>query len=302
MGDAILLAAIPLFLLLIGLEYWLDCRRGTGHYRLNDVYGSLSLGIISRSSKLVVLGLGAYVMQHLLPSLSLPIFTEARYQWLAWPLAFVIYDFFYYWGHRMGHQINFFWAAHSIHHQSEDYNLTTALRQTSSSILGWIFTAPMLMLGVSVEMYVTCAALNLIYQYWVHTQHIDKLGWFERFMVTPSHHRVHHAQNACYIDKNHGGVFILWDKWFGTFQEGLSSEPPIYGIRRALHSFNPLWANVHVWSSLCSDAWRTRSWWDKLRIWWMPTGWRPADMEEHYPIKRPTSRPLRSLIRRSTEK
>jgi len=144
----------------------------------------------------------------------------------------------------------------------------------------------MLMLGVSVEMYVTCAALNLIYQYWVHTQHIGRLGWFERYMVTPSHHRVHYAQNACYIDKNHGGVFILWDKFFGTFQEELKSEPPIYGIRRALNSFNPLWANVHVWSSLCLDALRTRSWWDKCRIWWMPTGWRPADMEANFPIQK----------------
>jgi len=128
MGDVILLAAIPLFLLLICIEYWFDRRRGTGYYRLNDVFSSLSVGIVIRSSKLVVFGLGAYVMQHLLPNLALPLFTEAQYQWLAWPLAFVVYDFLYYWAHRMAHQINFFWAAHSVHHQSEDYNLTKALR------------------------------------------------------------------------------------------------------------------------------------------------------------------------------
>ena len=127
-------------------------------------------------------------------------------------------------------------------------------------------------------------ALNLIYQYWVHTQLIGKLGWYESVFVTPSHHRVHHAQNQIYIDKNHGGVFILWDKLFGTYQEELDEHQVIYGVRRPVKSYNPIWSNVHTWFSLLSDAVRTKSWWDKIRIWFMPTGWRPADVEAKYPL------------------
>lgn len=283
MAQSIVVYAIPLYLILIFIELMVDRYRGTGYYRLNDAFGSLSLGIMSRSSKLIVLSLGALFMDHVLPQARW--FEMSADSALTWIFAFVAYDLTYYWSHRMGHTLNLFWAGHAIHHSSEEYNLTTALRQTSSGIWGWIFSIPMLMLGVPVEVYLTCAGLNLIYQFWVHTRHIDRLwNWFEWLMVTPSHHRVHHAQNAVYIDKNHGGVFIIWDKMFGTFQAELDDEAIIYGVRRPLHSFNPAWANVQIWWSLIKDAWRTDSWWDKCRIWFMPTGWRPADVEQRYPI------------------
>ncbi len=284
MGDLILLAAIPLFLGLIALEWWIDRRRGSGHYRFSDAFGSLTLGIMSRSSNLLVLSLGAIFIDRVLP--------DARwFDWSAdsvwtWIATFVLYDFCYYWSHRMGHTLNLFWAGHAIHHQSEDYNLTTALRQTSSSIWTWIFSAPLLMLGAPVEVFVTCGALNLIYQFWVHTQHIDKLGWMEAVMVTPSNHRVHHGQNPEYIDKNHGGVFILWDRLFGTFQPELDDVKIIYGARIPLQSLNPLWANMQVWAGLMRDAWHTQSWWDKCRIWFMPTGWRPSDLERRMPVQK----------------
>lgn len=284
MEDSILMFATPLFLGLIALEWWVDRRRGSGHYRLNDAFGSLSLGIMSRTSTLMVFSLGALFIDRVLPQARL-------FEWPGdhvgtWVFTFVVYDFCYYWSHRMGHTLNVFWAGHAVHHQSEDYNLTTALRQTSSSVWGWVFSAPLLMLGVPLDVFLACGALNLIYQFWVHTQHIDKLGWMEWVFVTPSNHRVHHGQNPEYIDKNHGGVFILWDRLFGTFQPELDDVKTVFGVRVPLHSLNPLWANVHVWASLFVDAWRARHWWDKLRIWFMPTGWRPADVEARFPAEK----------------
>lgn len=185
------------------------------------------------------------------------------------------------------HEVNLFWAGHVVHHQSEEYNLSTALRQTSTSVLLWFLSIPLLLIGISWQMIVTCAAWNLIYQFWVHTRYIKKMpSWFEWFMVTPSHHRVHHAQNLIYIDKNHGGVFIIWDRLFKTFQVELDSEPVIFGVRSALASFNPWQANFQVWWSLLQDAWRARRWVDKFRLWLMPTGWRPEDVIENYPIKK----------------
>jgi alkylglycerol monooxygenase len=282
MKDLILLLAIPFFIFSIFLELWWDNRRGTGFYHLNDAFSSLTLGIMSRSSQLLIFSLGGVVIDTLLPEYRL-FEWDSNSLW-TWVFTFVAYDFAYYWFHRTAHSLNFFWAGHAIHHQSEEYNLTTALRQTSSSMWTWIFGLPVLMLGVPLEVYLTCGALNLIYQFWVHTRHIGKLGWMESVMVTPSNHRVHHAQNPEYIDKNHGGVFIIWDRIFGSFQSELDDIEIIYGVRRPLHSLNPLWANVYVWWYLIKDAWHAKSWWDKCRIWFMPTGWRPADVEEQYPL------------------
>jgi hypothetical protein len=183
-----------------------------------------------------------------------------------------------------GDERNVLWAAHSVHHQSEDYNLSTALRQTSTGfIFGWIFYLPMAVAGVPPLVFLTVAALNLLYQFWVHTRHIPKLGWFEWAFITPSNHRVHHAQNAVYMDRNYGGVFILWDRLFGTFQEELDEEPVVFGVTTPLASWNPLWANAQFYVALWRDAVRAESWWDKLRIWFMRTGWRPADVAAKYP-------------------
>lgn len=153
------------------------------------------------------------------------------------------------------------------------------MRQTSSGfLLGWIFYLPMFFVGIPAHVVVTVGSINLIYQFWVHTQHIGKLGWYEWVFVTPSNHRVHHAQNDCYLDRNYGGLFILWDRLFGTFQEELEHEPPVYGIRGALRSWSPLKALTHIYVDMFRDSWHTRRWRDKLRVWVARTGWRPADL------------------------
>ena len=280
-----ILYAIPFFFLLIALELLADRWRGISTYRLSDSINSLSAGVLSQASGLLTKGLG--LIGYLLIWENIALFQfDLESPWV-WVLAFVLYDLCYYWNHRIGHERNVFWASHVVHHQSEDYNLTTALRQTSSGfLLGWIFYLPMALIGIPPVVLVTVGALNLLYQFWVHTRHIPKLGWFEWFFITPSNHRVHHGQNPRYMDRNYGGVFIVWDRLFGTFQEELDEEPVIYGVTTPLASWNPLWANLHFYVQLWRDAVHSASWWDKLRIWFMPTGWRPADVAARYPLEK----------------
>jgi sterol desaturase/sphingolipid hydroxylase (fatty acid hydroxylase superfamily) len=281
-----ILYAVPFFLVLIALELVADRWRGVSNYRLADAVNSISTGVLSTTTGLLTKGVGlltyAFALDHL-ALLRLP----ADRVWV-WVFAFVLYDFCYYWLHRMGHERNILWAAHSVHHQSEEYNLSTALRQTSTGfLLGWIFYLPMAVLGVPLLVFVSVAALNLLYQFWVHTRHIPKLGWFEWFFVTPSNHRAHHAQNALYMDRNYGGVFIFWDRLFGSFQEEDDNEPVIFGVTTPLASWNPLWANLQFYAQLWDDARRAERNWDKLRIWFMRTGWRPADVAAKYPMSKP---------------
>lgn len=278
----LILLAVPFFFVLIAVELVADRLRGQRNYRLADSINSLSTGALSTSTGLLTKGVGlvsyALAWEHL-ALLRLP--DGAVWAWL---LAFVLYDFCYYWLHRLGHERNVLWAAHSVHHQSEEYNLTTALRQTSSGFLfSWIFYLPLALVGVPPLVFVTVASLNLLYQFWVHTRHVPKLGWLEWVLITPSNHRVHHAQNPLYLDRNYGGVFILWDRLFGTFQEEDPREPVVFGVTTPLASWNPLWANLQFYAQLWHDARRTRRLWDKLRIWFMPTGWRPADVAMGYP-------------------
>ena len=280
-----ILYAIPFFFLLIALELLADRWRGISTYRLADSINSLSAGVLSQASGLLTKGLG--LIGYLLIWEHIALFQfDLESPWV-WILAFVLYDFCYYWSHRIGHERNVFWASHVVHHQSEDYNLTTALRQTSTGfLLGWIFYLPMALIGIPPVVLVTVGALNLLYQFWVHTRHIPKLGWFEWFFISPSNHRVHHGQNPRYMDRNYGGVFIIWDRLLGTFQEELDEEPVIYGVTTPLASWNPLWANLHFYLQLWRDAVHAGSWWDKLRIWFMPTGWRPADVAARYPLEK----------------
>ncbi|WP_085581109.1 MULTISPECIES: sterol desaturase family protein [unclassified Pseudomonas] len=281
-----ILYAVPFFFVLIAAELVADRWRGVSNYRVADAVNSISTGVLSTTTGLLTKGVGlvtyAFALDHM-ALLRLP----ADSVWV-WVFAFVFYDFCYYWLHRMGHERNILWAAHSVHHQSEDYNLSTALRQTSTGfLLSWIFYLPMALAGVPLPVFVSVAALNLLYQFWVHTRHIPKLGWFEWFFVTPSNHRAHHAQNALYMDRNYGGVFIVWDRLFGSFQEEDDNEPVIFGVTTPLASWNPLWANLQFYAQLWDDARRTRSRWDKLRIWFMRTGWRPADVAAQYPMSKP---------------
>ena len=278
----LILYAIPGFFLLIIIELMVNWARGAQNYRLNDALTSLATGSINQLVS---------VSKALIP------FTiyVACYQWFAlfelgegyliWFLAFILYDFCYYWNHRFGHEMNILWAAHVVHHSSEEYNLTTALRQTGTGFLSFVFYLPLALLGFEPYMVLTVGALNLIYQFWVHTQFIGKLGWYEWFFVTPSNHRGHHAQNSIYIDKNYGGVFILWDRLFATYQEEEEQDRPIFGIRGAVQSWNPLWVNAQIYAQLCSDAWRTKNWWHKLTLWFRRTGWRPPDVSIKHPLK-----------------
>ncbi|MBT8084244.1 MAG: sterol desaturase family protein [Woeseia sp.] len=281
--------AVPFFLLALLIELAVDRWRGTGYYRLNDAINSLSAGALSTTigyfTKLLPILIWGSVLQHLaLFDISLEWFDFSPRGLLLWLLALIAFDFCYYWTHRFGHEMSVMWAAHAVHHQSEEYNLSTALRQTSSGfLLGWIFYLPLFLIGLPLEVVVAVNAVDLIYQFWVHTQHIGKLGVLDRVLVTPSNHRVHHAQNERYIDKNYGGIFIIWDRLFGTFQEELDTEPVVFGVRKPLASWNPFWANFQVYHYLWFDAKRTRRWRDKIGIWFRRTGWRPADMEERFP-------------------
>ena len=274
--------AVPFFLLAMAFELVFGIVRGRNTYRLNDAFSSLMLGILSQARKFIVLGLGGVVYAWAAKQTGIV-------QWqadsvVAWVVAFVLYDFCYYWQHRMGHERQFFWAAHVAHHQSEDYNLSTALRQTSTGfLLGWVFYVPLFLLGIPAEVVVTVGALNLIYQFWVHTQHIPELGLMEQVFVTPSNHRVHHAQNDGYLDRNYGGVFIVWDRLFGTYQRELPAEPCVYGIRGPIRSWNPLVALTHVYKDMFDDMRRTTRWPDRLRVLWARTGWQPSDVRVSWP-------------------
>ena len=284
MQATIILFASPVFFALITVEMIVAWRRQRHTYRLNDAINSLSLGVMSQISavffKVLSIGIYAWVLKHF-ALLTLP--SDAWWVWIAGLFA---YDFLYYWLHRMGHHVNVLWAAHVVHHQSEDYNLTTALRQTSTgSLLGWIFYIPLAILGLPVEVFVVIALIDLLYQFWIHTQQIGKLGWFDRVFVSPSNHRVHHAVNDLYLDKNFGGILILWDRLFGTYADELDEHPVVYGTRKPLQSWNPFWANVEVYHAVAMDALRIRRWRDKLKIWFMPPGWLPEDLAS----KRPAS-------------
>ena len=278
----LIVLAVPFFILAIILEWLYGLARHRNTYRLNDSINSLSLGVLSQARRFVTLGVGGYVYYLVTRYFSLPLMDSGH--WFTWVLALVLYDLCYYWLHRLGHERTILWAAHVAHHQSEDYNLTTALRQTSTGfLLGWIFYIPMYLLGIPAQVVVTVGAINLIYQFWVHTEHVPKLGWYEWIFVTPSNHRVHHAQNDRYMDRNYGGIFILWDRLFGTFQEEQADDPPVYGIRGALKSWNPLRALTHIYVDMFRDSLRTARWSDKLRVWVSRTGWRPDDVARRYP-------------------
>ena len=276
-----ILYAIPVFFLLIAIELVLEKYRHTQYYRTNDAINSLSAGVLSRMVELVKALVPFTVYVWIFENFAV---FELQDSLLVWLFAFVLYDFCYYWNHRLGHEMSLLWAAHVVHHSSEEYNLTTALRQSGSSIFSWIFYLPLALFGVEPLLLVAVGSLNLIYQFWVHTRHVPKLGWYEWIFVTPSNHRVHHAQNRVYIDRNYGGVFIIWDRLFGTFQEELNSEPVVFGIRSALRSWNPLYANIQVYRQLWLDSWRTQRWQDKFKVWFGRTGWRPADVAASHPV------------------
>jgi sterol desaturase/sphingolipid hydroxylase (fatty acid hydroxylase superfamily) len=278
----IIVLATPVFLGLIALEFVVGLARGRNTYRLADALCSIGLGVMSQVTgvfgRLLRIGLYTLVFEHV-ALVRLP--ADA---WWVWLFALLFYDFCYYWYHRAGHRVALLWAAHAVHHQSEDYNLSTALRQTSSGfLLGWVFYLPMALAGVPPLVFGVVALVDLLYQYWVHTQQIARLGWFDRWFCAPSNHRVHHAVNERYLDRNFGGILIVWDRLFGSFVEEDDAEPCVYGTRSPLRSYDPVRANLQVYLDLALDSWHARSWTDKLRVWLEPPGWRPADVAARWP-------------------
>lgn len=278
----IIAMSVPFFLLAILLEWLWGLWRGVNTYRLTDSVSSLTLGGLSQARRFVALGVGGVVYSWAMSVA--PIEPWSTEGWMPWVVAFVLYDLCYYCAHRCGHKVALFWAAHVVHHQSEDYNLSTALRQTSSGFLfGWIFYLPLFLIGIPAEMVVIVGAFNLIYQFWVHTEHVPELGVLEYVLVTPSNHRVHHAQNDCYLDKNFGGVFIVWDRLFGSYQRELRSEACIYGITSPLRSWSPLAAWLHVYRDLLLDIWHADNWRDRLRVPFAHPAWQPEASAKRLP-------------------
>ena len=282
-GHAVALA-VPVFITLVVLEFAVDCIRGTRCYRFADAINSLSCGMVSTGMRVFFGFIGLAVYEWTLARA--PIHLPAG-KWPTWVFAFLFYDLCYYWQHRLGHTMGLFWASHSVHHQSEEFNLTTALRQPGTgAFTNWVFYVPMALCGIPIPVFLLVGVTQLFYQFWPHTQLIGRMGFLDRWIQTPSNHRVHHAQNDIYLDRNYVGVFLFWDRLFGTFQEELDSEPCIYGIRGQLKSWNPVWANLHYYWIMLRDSLRARAWRDRLRVWIAPPGWRPSDVAARFPKSR----------------
>jgi sterol desaturase/sphingolipid hydroxylase (fatty acid hydroxylase superfamily) len=266
--------AVPVFFLLILLELWMAHSRGVSVYSLKDSLTSINVGIMSEFSKAMG-GLISVVMYTLISDRYGAFVWDVSHP-LTWISALLIYDFCYYWVHRTGHEINILWASHVVHHSSEEFNLSTALRQSSTGFLfRWIFYIPLALLGYPVKVFIVVGLIDFVYQYWVHTQLVGKLGWFEYVVVTPSNHRVHHGQNDYCIDKNYGGVFSFWDRMFGTYADERDDEKPIYGIRKPLESWNPLWANLHHFVQIWRQIKSAQNWRHRLMYLFAKPSWTP---------------------------
>jgi sterol desaturase/sphingolipid hydroxylase (fatty acid hydroxylase superfamily) len=275
------LYAIPAFVVLVLIEIAYGHFVKDQKYRFFDTLSSLSSGVTNVLKDSLGLALVLISYPFLVSQLAL---TQTPSGWPTWVIAFIAIDFAGYWNHRLSHHVNLFWNSHVIHHSSEEFNLACALRQSISNLIGYtaILLLPAALLGVPYQVIAVLAPLHLFGQFWYHTQHIGKLGWLEYILVTPSQHRVHHAINKEYIDKNLGQIFSVWDRLFGTFQEELDEVPPRYGVLKPALTYNPLWINFQHLYNLAFDAWHAKSWIDKMRIWFMPTGWRPADVAARF--------------------
>lgn len=284
----ILVFVMPIFLILIILEKLYGHYKGENTAPNMDSISSVSSGMVNSVKD--VLGLSITLISYDWIASKIAIFhLDATI--MAYIIGFIAIDFYGYWSHRLSHQINFLWNKHAIHHSSEEFNLACALRQPVSSFVN-LFTfllIPAALLGVPSKVIAITLPIHLFLQFWYHTKHIKKIGFLENILVSPSHHRVHHAINPEYMDKNHSQIFIIWDKLFGTFQEELETVPPVFGITRPAKTWNPIRINFqHLWL-LITDAWRAENWKDKFTIWFKPTGWRPENFEEKYPVHKITN-------------
>lgn len=272
--------AIPVFLIFILAEYFATRKKHPEYYRLNDALTNLNIGVSHLLFKLLTTGLmlGAYVL--VLKNFAIVHLTGI----MAYIIVLILFDFCFYWAHRFGHEVNLFWGAHIVHHQSEEYNLTVAMRQSwIHSLLAFIFFLPIAFLGIDILTLGICAGINSFYQFWIHTKAVKRMPkWFEAIFNSPSHHRVHHGVNPKYIDKNHAGMFIIWDKMFGTFQE--EEEEPVYGVTTQLKSWNPAWANVEYYVTMYQNAKKISLFNDKLKYVFAKPGWQPAELGGQIPI------------------
>ncbi len=264
--------AIPMYFILMALEMLVLRFQKHPGYRLNDAITNINCGVMSQVTGVFfkVLSIGIYTLIFE----NMAIFEIPKNIW-SFLLLFFLYDFCYYWAHRMSHEVNLFWGGHVVHHSSEEYNLSVALRQSSTQTFWtFFFYFPLAILGFDPVMLILASGLNLLYQFWIHTEVINKMGFLELFMNTPSHHRVHHGRNPKYIDKNHGGTFIIFDKWFGTFQE--EEETPTYGITTPVKSWNPFWVNVAHYATMKEEIKQLKSLNDKLKYLFNKPGWLPS--------------------------
>ena len=263
--------AIPVFFTLMAAELIYEGLTRNRTYRLNDAVTNINLGVLDQLTGAFakVVKIGIYTIVYEL----FAIWTIPE-SWVSFVVLFILYDLCYYWSHRLAHEISLFWGGHVVHHQSEEYNLSVALRQSSTSFIwSFPFYLPLALIGFSPVQLIFVGGLNLLYQFWIHTEHINRLGPLEWVMNTPSHHRVHHGRNPEYIDKNYAGVFIIWDRVFRTFTKEV--ERPDYGITKPLNSWNPLYANVSHYADLFRTLPQARSIADGLRMLFGPPGWMP---------------------------
>jgi alkylglycerol monooxygenase len=272
-----LLFATPMFLLLIGIECFIALYKKSSIYRLNDTVNNFSSGILEELGALPARGLIIFGYYYLYEHYSF--FNFSSDSILSWFLLWIGVDFCYYWFHRASHRNCFFWIGHSVHHQSEHYNLSVALRQGYfQTLTSWVFYLPLALLGFPTWMFVLVASINTIYQFWIHTQYINKMGWLEKIFNTPSHHRVHHGRNPQYIDKNYAGSLIIWDKLFGTFEpEGETVE---YGVTEPLDTWNPFLANIKVIKDILYYGKGFKSKLNVLRAFFMPPEWIIKQLEK----------------------
>mgnify|MGYP001166836191 CR=1 FL=1 len=276
--------AIPIFTILIIIEAIIAHYRNIPINRSEDVISSLSSGLTNIIRDGIKFSIIIISYAWLVDKIAL---YKLESLWLAIAVAFIIEDFAGYWMHRLNHRVNIFWNRHIIHHSSEEFNLACALRQSISTTFTFsaIFMLPAALLGIPPIVFAILTPIHLYMQFWYHTQLINKMGVLEYILVTPSHHRVHHAINPEYIDRNYSQIFIFWDKLFGTFQPELENVKPVYGTLKPAGTWNPILINYkHMWQ-IIKDAWRTKRFIDKVRVWFMPTGWRPDDVKKKYPVK-----------------
>ena len=271
--------AIPLFLVFMLIEYLVLKLQGKSLHRYNDTVTSLSMGLCLLISdallKAYTFAVFIYLWQHH------ALFEFDALSPVTWLVFFLGVDLCYYAFHRLAHEINLLWGAHVGHHQSEEYNLTTALRQSAFQYgFSWVFYLPLALLGCPPQVFLGLFVLLKMYQFWLHTQSIGRIPFIEGFFSTPSSHRVHHAKNPIYIDRNYGGTLVIWDRLFGSWQSELASEPCHYGTTSPLNTLNPIKANLQHWDMLARDSFHTKLWRDKVGLWFKSTGWRPQDCQD----------------------